>query len=137
MAQGDLIIIDALTAERAKVAALTAALEVVGDMRNSHLAARDCTWEGDRMYAVNPFIFERILRCASDALALAGTATDARLRSHATDGLPPAATTAQAAPTDGRNAGCSCNGEGKCGYCAEEAVCRAEFYGDAREEREL
>jgi hypothetical protein len=28
---------------------------------------------------------------------------------------------------------CDCNGEGKCGYCAEQAVCRAEFYG--QEER--
>jgi hypothetical protein len=30
---------------------------------------------------------------------------------------------------------CCCNGEGRCGYCHEEAVCRAEFRGDAREER--
>jgi hypothetical protein len=29
---------------------------------------------------------------------------------------------------------CCCNGAGKCGYCAEEAVCRAEAIGDAREE---
>jgi hypothetical protein len=41
-----------------------------------------------------------------------------------------------AAGTDARTpepCACCCGGEGKCGYCHEAAICRAEFYG--QEER--
>jgi len=82
--------------------------------------------------------YERQIRAGAKKQAHRSAAKDARLRSLATDGVSPAATEpAMAAPMDGRNAGepaCDCNGEGKCGYCAEEAVCRAEFYGDPRKE---
>jgi hypothetical protein len=64
-------------------------------------------------------------------------ATDVRLRSQATDGNPPEATMAQAAPGMGHSGSeyaCCCNGEGKCGYCAEQAACSVDHqFGHLRE----
>lgn len=54
----------------------------------------------------------------------------------ATDGSP-AATTARPHKEVRGEWACECNGEGKCGFCHEEAVCRAEALGDVRQERGL
>lgn len=47
------------------------------------------------------------------------------------------ATEGMAAPRTARpEPACECNGDGECGYCAEQAVCRAEALGESlRDER--
>jgi hypothetical protein len=91
------------------------------------------------MYAVNPFIFERILRCASDALALAGTATDARLRSPATKGSSPEPKEREAAPRTalGECARDEIGDDCRCDECEERKRAEIERQWEIHTEREL
>jgi hypothetical protein len=50
---------------------MQSALESVLDLDDCDYALKDCTFEGNRMYAVNPFVLKRIVSAARDALAKA------------------------------------------------------------------
>ncbi len=50
---------------------LLAACEEALRLEDSSLSTLDCTYEGNRMYAVNPFVLERVVNAARAAIAKA------------------------------------------------------------------
>jgi hypothetical protein len=50
---------------------LLAACEEALCLEDSSLSTWDCTYEGNRMYAVNPFVLERVVNAARAAIAKA------------------------------------------------------------------
>jgi hypothetical protein len=50
---------------------MQSALESVLELDDCDYSSKDCTYEGNRMYAVNPFVLERIVSAARAALAKA------------------------------------------------------------------